>query len=348
MLIIPTGFRHEFKREIVRLKSKLGFFHFITLITLLGSVCTILGISLKYVIKKDIHPTLYVLVLISLLYTVHYCRAYYREKRKRSSADSTLRGIHAIAHSLREIMLKTSLFHESISNKECYIQTFKSECQNIAERLYDILCSLGYNVGHVCIKSYDPQTTGTELSVVSRSDKNRKKINLDEGESEDDNPFFKLLFENHFSDHLYNCPVLKKIKQNKWNKESRIKYLGLGNLSRVKFPESVYLLLKEYGEETGRAVEERDADELLKSIRLRSEKSKGCESQLGILISNNNPSTQGRPCAGFIGVDSGSSCAWDFINEDHLNVVAAVADLLYEPMLAYNKLRKDLLSKDDT
>ncbi len=349
MLIIPTGLRHEIRRELIRLKPRFSLLSFISLITLLGSVCAILGISLRFLLEEQIHPTLYLVIVIALLYTTHYCRAYYREKRKKSSADSSLRVIHEIAHSLRELILKTSLFDSATSIRKCYLQAVKTECHEIARHLHNVLRSFGYNVGHVCIKTYNSEIKGDELSVLARSYGGKK--DWDEGEPEEDNPFFKLLLENHFSDRLYKCPVLKKIKQNKDTGEPKIKYLGIGDLSRVQFPESVHQLLMEYEQKTGNKIKETSAKEILQSIQKRSRyeaRHEGYQSLLGILISNGNPSVEGRPCEGFIGIDSGSSCAWDFINENHLNVIAAVADLLYEPITTYNRIHKDLLIGGET
>ena len=221
------------------------------------------------------------------------------------------------------------------------LQVFRTECRKISEYLKDILISWGYPVDHVCIKSYDQNRKDSELIVVERSDDNRKII-IDKGEAENDNPFFKLLFESHFNRSLIKDSELQRIKQNKRRKSPEIKYFAIGGLKAIKFPESLFKLLQEYSfNQEIKEIKERDKDELRTSMLLRADSK--YDSLLGILITSGKLDFGFRPCSGFIGIDSKSSCAWDFIDENHLNLIAGIADLLYVPLLRFNSLPQNLL-----
>lgn len=336
MLIIPTENRHRRRRELTRIVKKIS--NLPSILVIVATVFSVFGISIYGLSAEKIHPTLYILIGVAFVYTAHYTRAYYREKRKQNDVDKILRDIHEIAHSIRALMVKITLLEEE-SSHSAYLYKVESECQKILDHLLKITKVFGYSVDHICIKSYDPKRKGQEIAVVKRSDETRRKRETDTGEAEADNTFFKLLFESHFNSRLADDPELQKIKQNKNRNLPYIRYLAIGDIRRVKFPESIHQLLMDYGKVSSKNVGESNSQEIHDAIAKRSKPH--YESQLGILISSSGEDDFGfRPCRGFIGLDSKDPCAWDFMDENHLNIIAMTADLLYEPLSVYNTLKK--------
>lgn len=297
--------------------------------------------------KQHQDVAIYAVLALSLLLTSHYCRLYFFERRQSEQVRETFKYLHSIVEHLRNSHLALNESGLGVKHggkpgthqwSEAYIERFEADCENVCKALHSALIALGYPIHAVCIKGYD--NSSGSIHVVQRSHRRRKRQQTDMADSRDSNPFFCLLEEVHtnYEKHI-QMPEIWKEKRNR--EPDCPRFVAIGHLNSAALPTIFSRIMVQNAKEGGCTPKEvlREEDFLAK---LRQRVDGAYRSCMGILVAS-GAAKSGRvetdDYRGFIGIDSHNSGAWDFLQPQHVNLVASVADALYYPMAFYQVAR---------
>lgn len=353
MILVPIDFKSNMRREFSRLRRTwvdvaTGFVFF-------GTMCSVIGCLVGPIckgIKSDEVFYLCLVIILLFLFTIHYLRRYQSECSRNKGFKATYEQVHLIAEYLRSAAapLSDGLVEDNGLEvgtpqwADHYVKTFRNSTKQVCLELKKALEHLGYHVSDVCIKLYNKNEEC--LHVVTRTDATRGQ--KDEIERVGENPFFRILLEVHQRYSFWrNASKVRLVKRNRTLQE-RPRFLALGALGSKGVPDVLGEIMRAFYERTGSCFKPEEIEEENVRKELVERVSGSYRSCLGVMISKQVSIAEQvgyEGSIGFIGIDSHRDDAWDFLDGDHVHLIASIADILYHGLVFYRLARE--ISKDN-